>query len=72
MVKLRCTEKKNKKKNGGQMAFVFDDISAVSLEDESDSLNEYLFLGLSLSYETDGTFETISILKMMRQMEIFL
>lgn len=56
-------KKKNKKKNGGQMAFVFDDISAVSLEDESDSLNEYLFLGLSLSYETDGTFETISILK---------
>lgn len=33
------------------MAFVFDDISAVSLEDESDSTNEYLFLGLSLSYE---------------------
>lgn len=56
-------KKKNKKKNGGQMAFVFDDISAVSLEDESDGLNEYLFLGLSLSYETDGNFETVSILK---------
>ena len=45
------------------MAFVFDDISAVSLEDESDSTNEYLFLGLSLSYEKNGEYETVSILK---------
>ena len=52
-----------KKKSGGQMAFVFDDISAVSLEDESDSTNEYLFLGLSLSYEKNGEYETVSILK---------
>lgn len=57
------TKKKNKKKSGGQMAFVFDDISAVSLEDESDSTNEYLFLGLSLSYEKNGEYETVSILK---------
>lgn len=45
------------------MAFVFNDISAVSLEDESDSTNGYLFLGLSLSYEKNGEYETVSILK---------
>lgn len=56
-------KKKNKKKSGGQLAFVFDDISAVSLEDESDKINEYLFLGLSLSYEKNGEYETVSILK---------
>ncbi len=56
-------KKKKKKKSGGQMAFVFDDISAVSLEDEGDGTNEYLFAGLSLSYEKDGIFQTVSILR---------
>lgn len=56
--------KKSKKKSGGQLSFVFDEKSTdVSIDESEESENEYLFLGLSLSYDDNGKVKTVSIIK---------
>lgn len=56
--------KKSKKKSGGQLSFVFDEESTdVSIDESEESENEYLFLGLSLSYDDNGKVKTVSIIK---------
>ena len=56
--------KKSKKKAGGQLSFVFDeDSSDVSISESDDTVCEYLFLGLSLSYESEGKVKTVSVIK---------
>lgn len=56
--------KKSKKKSGGQLSFVFDEESTdVSIGESEELGNEYLFLGLSLSYDDNGKVKTVSIIK---------
>lgn len=56
--------KKSKKKSGGQLSFVFDEESTdVSIGESEELGNEYLFLGLSLSYDNNGKVKTVSIIK---------
>lgn len=56
--------KKSKKKTGGQLSFIFDEEgSDVSIGESENTDTEYLFGGISISYENADKVNTVSIIK---------